>query len=912
MRFHPCTFQFIMSWQLLFAVTLAWAIREYWYWSSQRTPAAKGDLTTNRQMEKEEASGTNVGGGGELDSEERAVVAGGLEGGVTGLTHHGGESQGNLEETHILDEQELLKAVDSSSLIGVRIAETEHNVDSTLRAGRDDVIHDVPNKAQLSGPSPSMSAFSSASQGPSMPNVSSTLVQEGLDDTDTLVLTPSDRSQVLGQQAATISGGFFNNSRDLVFNNSVMYNIQNTTECVLLWLAGYTLPGAEFDSSLRDPPPRCHPGTRIDIRQMIVQWIDVPQRTHRLLWLRGTAGVGKSAIVQTLTEELWSASKLGAAFFFSRPNRLRNPIFVFPTLAYQIAVRLPAYRAYLEERMAENPKILEKGIERQFQILFVSPFSVISEAQIGRLAVFLDGLDECEGSRAQTLIVKLIASFTLHYPFSPLVWIISSRPEVHLNGVFESAEVSSAVWAHDVPSNGDKASLDVEKYLRENSRQIQSKHQALIHEHASWPVEQDITQICSASSGNYALASTIVQVIDDPGVNDPISQLQVVLSVTASPHSDPLLTLYALCTKIFDAVPKVLLPSLKLVLTYHLLTPKHLPYDFGSRLVLVATLFGLEKDTVYDGLQKLQSLIEYPSYEKAGSEGIRFRHASLSDYLEDASLSGEYTIFTEAFGFRSEVWRCCLHLVKRYSQHAAPWSNLEFAWEVNLSYTAPVKHDFWMNVLRTIFKFIFGSLNLRVGGDASDIRTRSSAADICATFEALDFTQLTFERGSLLKDLCRLTQQLSDTPSHTLVELGLVEKVKLRDLDLTHILDKRLAFKAEHTFILDFDDHNRNLRAPTPPFATVEEVEKSKSWWSRYATAFSNSPDECFHSSWTDHGFSIQPCSKLHLELERLHRSNPNLHVLLVGRGPSRSCALIYAPPVRPNPQMFYYIPYTR
>ncbi|KAF5347242.1 hypothetical protein D9756_009939 [Leucocoprinus leucothites] len=824
----------------LLAVLLAWAFREYRGWSLQKSSAAKDDSRlVRRSGESEEVSGDSTEGDGERESEEMAVEGNELKGGVTRLTRREGESQG--EKTQIPDEQELSKVAVPSPLVEeVQAAETEDSdkvVDNIPSAPRDDA-------APAAEARPGSSSFPASASGPSP-------VQEELDDSNTPTITPSERSQVLGQQAMTVSGGFFNNSHDLVFNNSVMYSIQKTTE------HGYTLPGAEFDSSLRDPPPRCHPGTRIDIRQMIVQWIDDPQRTHRFLWLRGTAGVGKSAIVQTLTEELWSASKLGAAFFFSRPNKLRNPIFVFPTLAYQIAVRLPAYRAYLEEKMAEDPKILEKGIERQFHILFVSPFSVISEAQVGRLAVFLDGLDECDGPRAQTLIVKLIASFTLHHPASPLVWVIASRPEVHLNTVFETVEVSRAVWAHDVPSNGDKASLDVEKYLRENFRQIQSKHHALIHEHASWPVEQDITQICSASSGNYALASTIIRVIDDPEVNDPISQLQVVLSITTSPHSDPLLTLYALYTKVFDAVPKVLLPSLKLVLTYHLLASKHLPYDFGSSLVLVATLFGLERDIVYDGLRKLQSVMEYPLYEKAGSENIRFRHASLSDYLQDASLSGGYTIFTEALDFRSEVWQCCLHFIKRYSHHATPWSNLEFAWKTNLSRTDAVKHVFWMNVLRTILNFILESPSLKAGEDTSDIRTLSSPADICATFEALDFTQLTFERSSLLRDLCRLTRQLFDKPSRVLAESDLVEKVELRDLDLARILDKKLAFRAEVTFILKFDNYNQNpdTWGPLPgtekdPLATyfvrgkVQTPTIYTAWWSRHATTFSNSPDE--------------------------------------------------------------------
>ncbi|KAF9442692.1 hypothetical protein P691DRAFT_618043, partial [Macrolepiota fuliginosa MF-IS2] len=74
--------------------------------------------------------------------------------------------------------------------------------------------------------------------------------------------------------------------------------------------------GAGLDSAVRYPLPRCHPATRRTLRGRIAGWL--ADRSTNLLWLYGPAGVGKSAIAQTVAEDCRKEGWLGAAFFFSR------------------------------------------------------------------------------------------------------------------------------------------------------------------------------------------------------------------------------------------------------------------------------------------------------------------------------------------------------------------------------------------------------------------------------------------------------------------------------------------------------------------------------------------------------------------------------------------------------------------
>ncbi|KAF9441485.1 hypothetical protein P691DRAFT_683745, partial [Macrolepiota fuliginosa MF-IS2] len=57
----------------------------------------------------------------------------------------------------------------------------------------------------------------------------------------------------------------------------------------------YIIPGAEYNSAARDPPPRCHPDTRTQIRAELYKRFN---DSTRIVWMHGPAGVGKSAIMQ--------------------------------------------------------------------------------------------------------------------------------------------------------------------------------------------------------------------------------------------------------------------------------------------------------------------------------------------------------------------------------------------------------------------------------------------------------------------------------------------------------------------------------------------------------------------------------------------------------------------------------------
>lgn len=438
-------------------------------------------------------------------------------------------------------------------------------------------------------------------------------------------------------------------------------------------LAERTISGAEFDSSVRDPPPRCHPGTRIEIITTVQAWLLLLEPERRLLWLYGPAGVGKSAIIQSLAELEADAQRLAATLFFSRPFRRGDPSRVWTTISFQLAVKEPLYLAYVQEQLHSNPKLFEKGMREQFRKLVAEPFGqrrLVNPRQ--PLSIFLDGLDECDGEKAQVEIIQLVSEFVREYPDAPLLWVIASRPEQHLKIAFEQKHVQQELWTIYIPVDSDEACKDVELYLRAEFEDIRRRHPYVIPVGPSqWPQERDIVILVHAASGLFAFASAIARFVDDPLVGDPVSQLEDIVSIArktslfVKSYQDPLLVLHVLYTQIIELIPKN---------TYHAVTRRILGltmlkissggWNSGSTSFWhLCNLLGIKQNVAYGSLHKLHSVLRIPSPEDADTTPIIPFHASFFDYLCNEDASGQFWINVDETS--SVLWRCHFRVLQQ-------------------------------------------------------------------------------------------------------------------------------------------------------------------------------------------------------------------------------------------------------
>ncbi len=184
-----------------------------------------------------------------------------------------------------------------------------------------------------------------------------------------------------------------------------------------------------------------------------------------MYWMRGPAGVGKSAIAQTCAEKLKKTGHLGAAFFFTVKG-YNNSLRLFTTIAYQLSTTLPDYRAVVDERISKDKTLVEKKISSQFESLIIEPLWELEKQgkRVQPKAIFIDGLDECAGEDAQAEIIKMIAS-SVRDRSMPFRWAIFSRVEPRIVSTFKQDSVASVTHSVELPISRD-ADTEIEMYLR--------------------------------------------------------------------------------------------------------------------------------------------------------------------------------------------------------------------------------------------------------------------------------------------------------------------------------------------------------------------------------------------------------------------------------------------------------------
>ncbi|KAF9439763.1 hypothetical protein P691DRAFT_785051, partial [Macrolepiota fuliginosa MF-IS2] len=239
---------------------------------------------------------------------------------------------------------------------------------------------------------------------------------------------------------------------------------------------------AAHDSSARDYDPRCHPGTREQHIEDVVYWA-VPTAGADdplpLFWMKGLAGVGKSAIAQTCAEKLKELGKLGAT--------IRN-----------------------------DRAILDKTMAVQFEALIVEPLQELEKAGKGigkRITIIVDGLDECDSTDDQCKIIETIAA-AARSGTTPFCWVFFSRPSPHIEGSFSHTDVTRITHTTMLPILND-ADSDIELYLRDGFQNILRGRN--ISGKSQWPSDGDIQTLVEASNGLFIYAATALRVVARAG-----------------------------------------------------------------------------------------------------------------------------------------------------------------------------------------------------------------------------------------------------------------------------------------------------------------------------------------------------------------------------------------------------------
>lgn len=412
---------------------------------------------------------------------------------------------------------------------------------------------------------------------------------------------------------------------------------------VLEHLESYAMLDATMDSSARYPPPKCHPGTRVRISRELEDWLFSHQRQCNMIWLYGFAGTGKSAVAQTFAELCAECGRLGGSVFISRPNNRNKPETIIPTLAYQLAICSPDYRSLVATELVNDPRLLRKALPVQFRKLIVEPLSLLQHQHLQKpLIIILDGFDECEGEDAQCEIIELIAEVLRLKRNFPLLWLICSRPEAHLEYTFSKI---ADCRREELPMDAE-CQDDVERYLRDGFAVIKDKYWTAMP--ASWPPEDQFLELLHIVSSLFVFASTVLKYVADSTYANPVDRfstlMQFLKHAEGASTVNPLVTLDLLYMQILTDVPNSIFPTTRRILSYFAFLPRISSTPSPKSAQALCNFLRLDQHIFYTALRKLYSVIEVPVPEDAAKSPLRFYHASFEDFLLDSTRSGKFFI----------------------------------------------------------------------------------------------------------------------------------------------------------------------------------------------------------------------------------------------------------------------------
>ena len=232
--------------------------------------------------------------------------------------------------------------------------------------------------------------------------------------------------------------------------------------CILNTLGLYSIPGAAYDSSEREHSPSCLQNSHMDVMRRIWDWVD-GNSGHLMYLLTGVACSGKSTIAQTLAKDCVGGNKLAASFFFSQGIlQFSDMSKVTLTLAYQLAISIPATQELIKEAFKVDPSIPNKNLTVQFAKLVYQPILAI-EHRVSGMIVAIDALNECEDKDGVVKLIHIITrAFQAENRF-PLRFFFTSQLEVHIASAFaEQMIMLKTCWLALSDFNGSDETRDDE------------------------------------------------------------------------------------------------------------------------------------------------------------------------------------------------------------------------------------------------------------------------------------------------------------------------------------------------------------------------------------------------------------------------------------------------------------------
>ena len=410
----------------------------------------------------------------------------------------------------------------------------------------------------------------------------------------------------------------------------------------------------------------------MDLLLQLECWLK-DEQDHRVFWLNGLAGTGKSTIAQTFAEISFADGDLGASFFCSRDFEARSSLhMIFPTLAFQLAYWHPQFRERLLQVLRANPDIGQETLYSQMEKIIVDPLKVTNVQTL----IIIDALDECKDNEPASTILSVLSRYVDE--IRQVKFFITGRPEPRIRTGFRLDSlrpITEVLKLHDVERS--LVDSDIKLFLKTQlANALNNRSDCNLT--VDWPGSSEIDILCKKAAGLFIYASIVVKFVTSMYHPPPTERLTLLISLPRSTTHEGKLEIDPLYTQILeqafhevDSDKERFCSNFRSVVGTVLLVFNPLP------LGALSTLLG--SSTISTTLRPLHSVILCPNesdskpmrvfhklfQNEPEPEPIRAFHKSFPDFLMDPERCKDKRFLINPSTHHWEILLSCLNLMKQ-------------------------------------------------------------------------------------------------------------------------------------------------------------------------------------------------------------------------------------------------------
>jgi len=211
-------------------------------------------------------------------------------------------------------------------------------------------------------------------------------------------------------------------------------------------------------------------------RQIILQEIESKVKSadgHNVIWIKGSPGVGKSALAASISTRLEDQGRHVISFRFDRTRSTEiTTEALWRIIASDLVFQYPSLHQHLVEG---NRKLRSSDIDYLFKLLIETPLSTLDDdIPYEELPVIvIDALDECGDLRYNSSgmddyedLLRTLKRWALVDCLKKFKLIITSRPEDQIAQTFpESISIHVNIPSGNDVKPGDSALKDIQAFL---------------------------------------------------------------------------------------------------------------------------------------------------------------------------------------------------------------------------------------------------------------------------------------------------------------------------------------------------------------------------------------------------------------------------------------------------------------